>query len=176
MICGAALPLCKSLYGLCVTAGIHLLQQGSFGGLPGFLIIIEADEVDYITCTEDVARAKAVVQRADRSKIFGVNIKTIYAGGFRTTPIDAVQSTLQNQTIYYQKEAYTLSNPAYFRTDLRLSLKKERRHLTTILSLDLQNLTGRRNVYDQQYDIVKKKVVTIYQVGLIPVLNYKVEF
>lgn len=115
-------------------------------------------------------------QRADRSKIFGVNIKTIYAGGFRTTPIDAVQSMLQNQTIIYQKEAYTLSNPAYFRTDLRLSLKKERRHLTTILSLDLQNLTGRRNVYDQQYDIVKKKVVTIYQVGLIPVLNYKVEF
>ncbi|HEY4209090.1 MAG TPA: TonB-dependent receptor, partial [Puia sp.] len=115
-------------------------------------------------------------QRDDRSKIFGINIKTIYAGGYRTTPIDAAQSALQDRTIYYQKQAYTLSNPAYFRTDLRLSLKKERRHLTTILSLDFQNLTGRRNVYDQQYDIVKKKVVTVYQVGLIPVLNYKVEF
>ena len=113
---------------------------------------------------------------AGKSKTFGVNIRTIYAGGYRDTPINEPASAEEGTTVYYQKLAYTLQNPAYLRTDLRLSLKKDFRHHTSTLSLDLQNVTGRRNIYDQQYDNVKKQVVNLYQVGLIPVLNYKVEF
>jgi hypothetical protein len=115
-------------------------------------------------------------RNADRPKTFGINIKTIYAGGFRTTPIDVRQSAQQGTTVYLQKQAYTLQKPDYFRTDLRLSMKKDYRHLTTTLSLDVQNLTNNKNIYDQFYDTVKKSVVNIYQTGLIPVLNYKVEF
>ncbi len=111
-----------------------------------------------------------------KAKTFGVNIKLIYAGGYRNTPIDEEQSAQQEKTVYYQKLAYTLQNPAYFRADLRLSLKKDYHKITTTLSLDLQNLTGNRNVYDQEYDPVQGKVVNTYQVGLLPILNYKVEF
>lgn len=114
--------------------------------------------------------------RSGKTKTFGVNIRVIAAGGYRTTPINLAQSQLEGTTVYYQKQAYTGQNPGYFRTDLRLSLKKDYRHLTTILSLDLQNMTGRQNIYDQYYDIVKKQVVNIYQAGLIPILNYKIEF
>lgn len=113
---------------------------------------------------------------ADRSKTFGINIKTICAGGYRTTPIDIAQSELQGTTEYVQQQAYTLQNTPYFRADLRLSLKKDYKHLTTILSLDIQNLTNHKNIFDQSYDIVKKQIVTDYQTGLIPVLNYKIEF
>jgi len=49
-------------------------------------------------------------------------------------------------------------------------------HLTTTLSLDLQNVTNNKNIHSQQYDIVKGKVTNVYQVGLIPVLNYRIEF
>jgi hypothetical protein len=116
------------------------------------------------------------LDKAGKKKVFGVNIKLIYAGGYRDSPIDEAASALEAKTVYYQKEAYTLQNPAYFRADLRLSLKKDYRHVTTTLSLDLQNLTGTRNIYDQQYDPFQGKIVNIYQTGLIPVLNYKVEF
>lgn len=116
------------------------------------------------------------LKQEGKTKTFGVNIKWVFAGGYRTTPIDASQSRIQEKTVYLQKDAYTGQNPAYFRADLRLSLKKDYRHLTTTLSLDLQNLTNNKNIYDQQYDIVKGKVTNIYQVGLIPVLNYRVEF
>ncbi|HTJ14919.1 MAG TPA: TonB-dependent receptor [Dinghuibacter sp.] len=114
--------------------------------------------------------------RANRTRTFGINIRTIWAGGYWNTPVDPVQSALQGTTIYFQQQAYTRQNPAYFRTDLRLSLKKDRPHLTTTLSLDLQNVTNRQNVYDVEYDPFQHKVVTDYQTGLIPVLNYKVEF
>ena len=116
------------------------------------------------------------LDKAGKKKAFGVNVKLIYAGGYRNTPIDEPASAAEEQTVYFQKLAYTLQNPAYFRADLRLSLKKDYRHMTTTLSLDLQNLTGNKNIYDQEYDPFQGKVINLYQTGLIPVLNYKVEF
>ncbi|MEI9910611.1 MAG: TonB-dependent receptor [Bacteroidota bacterium] len=51
-----------------------------------------------------------------KSKVIGVNIKTIYAGGLRTTPIDLAASRQAGYTVFKEKEAYSLQNPAYFRT------------------------------------------------------------
>ena len=113
---------------------------------------------------------------ANKLKTFGINIKTIYAGGYRTTPIDNEKSVQEGYTIYREELAYSLQNPAYFRTDLRLSIKWNRRKVTSTLSLDIQNLTNRLNFYNQQFDEEKGNVITNYQAGLIPILNYKIEF
>ncbi len=106
----------------------------------------------------------------------GINIKTVYAGGYRTTPIDVEQSQQLGYTVYKDKEAFSLQNSAYMRADMRISMKWNKRHLTSTLSLDIQNLTGRQNVSDSYYDATENKVVTTHQTGLIPVLNYIVEF
>lgn len=111
-----------------------------------------------------------------KSKIFGVNLKTIYAGGLRTTPIDFAASQQQGYTVFQEKEAYTLQNAAYFRADIGISMKWNRKKLTSTLSLDIQNVTNRLNVFGQWYDEEKNKIVTSYQTGLIPILNYKIEF
>jgi hypothetical protein len=111
-----------------------------------------------------------------KSKTVGISVKTIVAGGFRNTPIDIAASRQRGYTIYKEKEAYSLQNPAYFRTDLRLSIKCNRRYFTSTLSLDIQNITNRLNVFSQSYDSEKNKVITNYQNGLIPILNYKIEF
>jgi hypothetical protein len=112
---------------------------------------------------------------ADKRRTFGINIKTILAGGFRNTPIDLAKSQQQGYAVYRLKEAFTVQNDAYFRTDLRVSIKWNRKNLTSTLSLDLQNLTNRQNVYNIVYDRFKKTLKTNYQTGLIPILNYKVE-
>jgi outer membrane receptor protein involved in Fe transport len=111
-----------------------------------------------------------------KSKTFGVNLKTIYAGGLRNTPIDFDASQLQGYTVFKEKEAYTLQNAAYFRADIGISMKWNRKHFTSTLSLDIQNVTNRLNVFGQWYDSEKNKIVTSYQTGLIPILNYKIEF
>src|SRR5678816_977509 len=87
-----------------------------------------------------------------KSKIFGLNVKTIYAGGLRTTPIDIDQSRINGYAVFIQKEAYTLQNPSYFRTDLRISYKWNRSKRTNTLSFDFQNITNRHNVYNQWFD------------------------
>jgi ribosomal protein S8 len=113
---------------------------------------------------------------ASKLRTFGINIKTIYAGGYRSTPINEQQSIEQGYTIYREDEAFSLQNPAYFRTDLRLSMKWNKRKLTRTISLDVQNITNRLNFYNQQFDPRKGTIITNKQTGLIPVLNYKIEF
>ena len=111
-----------------------------------------------------------------KSKVFGINIKTIYAGGLRTNPIDVEASKERGYTVFVKGREYDVKNPSYFRTDLRLSLKWNRNKRTNTLSLDIQNLTNRQNVYSQWFDKNAGKVVYSYQNGLIPIINYKVEF
>jgi hypothetical protein len=111
----------------------------------------------------------------NKRKTFGVNIKTIFAGGFRTTPIDLEKSVIKQYSVFKDKDAYSLRNPSYFRTDLRVSMKWNRKHLTSTLSLDIQNVTNRLNVYNESFDKEEGKIVYNYQNGLIPILNYKVE-
>jgi hypothetical protein len=113
---------------------------------------------------------------ANKLRTFGVGIKTIYAGGYRSTPIDRERSMLEGYTIYKEEQAYSIQNPAYFRADLKVSMKWNRRKVTSTLSLDIQNLTNRLNFYNQSFDEQKGAVVTNYQTGLIPILNYKIEF
>ncbi|HEU4472353.1 MAG TPA: TonB-dependent receptor [Flavisolibacter sp.] len=113
---------------------------------------------------------------ANKLRTFGINIKSIYSGGLRTTPIDLDRSVSAGYGIYQEKLAFTEQNPDYFRTDLRVSMKWNRKRLTSTLSLDIQNVTNRLNVFGNYYDADKQEVKTIYQNGLIPVLNYKVEF
>jgi hypothetical protein len=114
--------------------------------------------------------------KASQRKTYGINVKTIYAGGLRTTPIDYAASLAAGYAVYNNAAANSLQNPAYFRTDIRFSVKWNKKHLTSTLSLDIQNLTNRLNVYNQSYDETKNQIVTNYQLGILPILNYKVEF
>lgn len=107
---------------------------------------------------------------------WGIHLKTVLAGGQRRTPIDEEQSRALGYTVFDDDRAFAIKNPAYFRTDLRLSMQWNRRKHSSTLSLDIQNLTNRLNVYNQWYDADKGEVVTNFQTGLIPVLNWKIEW
>lgn len=107
---------------------------------------------------------------------FGVNLKFIYMGGFRETPIDLAASKQAGYTIYRESEAYSLQLPAYYRGDLRVSMKWNRQHHTSTLSLDVQNLTNRLNRWGRGYDAFSGELKDYYMTGIIPVLNYKIEF
>lgn len=113
---------------------------------------------------------------AGQKRVLGINFKIIYSGGYRTTPIDLPASQQEGYTIYKEKEAFSLQNEAYFRPDCRISIKWNRTRLTSTLSLDIQNMINRKNISNQSYDLLKNTTVTNYQNGIIPVLNYKVEW
>jgi len=108
--------------------------------------------------------------------VFGLNIRTIYTGGFWTTPIDIEKSIELGETRYIESLAYTEQLPDYFRTDFRISLKRNRTKSTSTLSLDLQNVTNHKNLGGQYYDAQSGEVEKWYMLPLLPVLSYKIEF
>jgi hypothetical protein len=111
----------------------------------------------------------------DRNTL-GINIKLTYTGGFRETPVDVATSRERAETVRFDELAYTNKLPDYFRTDVRFSWKKNRPRSTRTLSLDIQNVTNRQNVFGTSFDPQTGDTRTFYQVGLLPVLSYKVAF
>jgi TonB dependent receptor/Carboxypeptidase regulatory-like domain/TonB-dependent Receptor Plug Domain len=123
----------------------------------------------------NIVAGKEYVSKNQR-RTFGINIKLMYQGGFRETPIDLQKSKEAGSAKYFEKQAFTVQLPAYYRSDIRVSMKWNRKNLTSTLSLDLQNVTNRLNVFGRFYDPLKQEIITTNQIGLIPILNYKIEF
>lgn len=111
-----------------------------------------------------------------KNNVLGINLKTTYMGGYRTTPIDLAASRSQGQTVWIDAQTNQDKLDAYFRSDVRVSWKRNKNGFTSTLSLDLQNAANRQNVYNHFFDSNLNEIRTVYQLPLIPVLNYRVEF
>ncbi len=111
-----------------------------------------------------------------KHRIIGINIKTIYSGGLRNTPIDYEASVASGETEYIDSRAYELQAKNYFRTDFKISLKRNKARSTSTWSLEFQNVTNHKNEAGQYYDPLTGKTKTSYQAPLIPILSYKVDF
>ncbi|HEV8512893.1 MAG TPA: TonB-dependent receptor [Cyclobacteriaceae bacterium] len=112
----------------------------------------------------------------NKNRVFGLNIRTIWTGGFRTTPIDVEKSMQAHETKYFESQMFEVQLPDYFRADLRVSLKRNRAKTTTTLALDLMNATNHQNLGGQYFDPLSGKIKSWYQLGLLPVISYRIEF
>jgi hypothetical protein len=124
----------------------------------------------------NVTAGKEWTLRGTKSRTLGFNVKSMFVGGYRVTPIDLEASIAEGTTRFKTDSLYTNKNPDYYRLDIRVSLKRNYKKVTTTLALDLQNSTNRKNVGGQYYDAHTGKIKYWYQAPLIPVLSYRVEF
>jgi hypothetical protein len=111
-----------------------------------------------------------------KGRILGFNIKVVYAGGFRYTPVDLAASVASGETSYITAETNTKRNPDYFRLDVRIDLKRNFKRLTSVVALDVQNATNRNNVGGQYFDAKTGSVKYYYLLKIIPIVSYKLEF
>jgi hypothetical protein len=111
-----------------------------------------------------------------QNNLIGLNIRTVWAGGNRYTPIDLERSRQEGKAVLVESQRLALKADDYFRADLRVSYRKNKPKASHIVSLDVQNVTNRLNMYRQYYDKEKMVVAKNTQAGLIPFLNYRIEF
>jgi hypothetical protein len=116
------------------------------------------------------------VTKKGKNKVFGVNLRAIYQGGFLEQPIDVDASAAANRTVYAPGATYSERLPDYFRLDLRIVFKRNKEHYTRTFGIDIQNALNTQNVAFRAWDFVENEVVTRYQLGLIPLLSYRLEF
>ncbi|WP_031525995.1 TonB-dependent receptor [Dyadobacter crusticola] len=169
---GLELTIEKSL-----TGGIYLmsttsLYQSKYTGRDG----IERSSRFNGQFVQNLLAGKEWKVGKNKTNVFAANIKLLAAGGNMTTPIDLEKSRKEGRTERDWSRSYSEQLPHYFRSDLRVSYTKNRRRTASTISLDLQNVSNRLNAFDRYYDKKEDRVKLITQVGLIPVLNYRLEF
>jgi hypothetical protein len=111
-----------------------------------------------------------------KNRIWGVNVRLTWLGGYRETPVDAVASEKEKITVYNESKAWSVKQKDYIRPDLRVYFKKSKTKNSRTFSIDIQNVMNRQNESFNYYDTYLKKVVRKYQLGLLPLINYRWEF
>jgi hypothetical protein len=110
------------------------------------------------------------------NNVLSLNVRSMLRGGYRTVPIDLAQSRQLGEEVRLYDQAFETKAPDYFRIDFGASYRRNKPNWSWIVSLNLQNATNRSNIWDQYYNTESGKLENINLVGLLPVLNYKVEF
>jgi hypothetical protein len=104
-----------------------------------------------------------------KGKFLSLNLKLTTIGGKPLTPVDFALSQQRGRTVYRNDQAFSQRQDAYFRTDIKLSYRKEYQKSTLEISLDLQNVTNNQNIFMQSYNPRTNTVVTQYQQAFFPV-------
>lgn len=111
-----------------------------------------------------------------RGNAIALDLKITYAGNKRYVPIDLDASRLAGYTVYQEKMAYETRYPDYFRTDVKFTFRLQSRKITQEWVLDIQNITDHQNVFLERYDPLTGNISTTYQMGLWPMVQYRVLF
>lgn len=111
-----------------------------------------------------------------KEKTLGLNTRIVYLGGMRATPIDVMASQAANTTIFIESLAYSEQLGDYTKIDFRIYYKTNKPNRTSTLALDIQNLTNAQNIAFNYFDTEAGEIITKYQLGLIPLLTYRLEF
>jgi hypothetical protein len=112
-----------------------------------------------------------------KSKMFlTVDAKSTLNGGRRYSEILLNESIAAGFTLRDTENAFEKVYPYYWRTDLRLGFKVYGKKVTQEWAVDLQNIANRKNVFTQDFDAPTQSIFTTYQIGFLPIVQYRIYF
>jgi len=106
----------------------------------------------------------------------GFDLKSTLAGGRRFTPIDLEASNLIGREVRRTDELFEGQHPNFFRFDFKTTVKLNGKRTTQKWSVDLQNLTGQQNVFQEGYNSATGNIGYVYQRGFFPNVQYSITF
>ncbi len=110
------------------------------------------------------------------NNIIGINAKTLLNGGKRGTPIDLEAFDQSGVITILENQRNTIQFEDYFRLDTSIYYRINKPKAAHIISLDIQNLTNRDNVDTQVFNPETRTLEPEFQLNLLPLLNYRIEF
>ena len=117
-------------------------------------------------------------KKQDKRATWGGNLAVIIAGGIRQAPINIPTSQFNTDffDFFNYFEGLTERAASYFRPDFRIYRRLFHKKITSTLALDIQNVIGNTNDGDLYFDVVQEEVVRRAQLGIIPVISYRLEW
>ena len=116
--------------------------------------------------------------RTKHNSVWQAGLKILYNGGTPTSPLAAVQTGDVQYPTLDQLHPFTLTTPAYFRPDLKISYRKDNKKTAYTINLEMQNFIGQTNVNGliRNYDPTTNSWVYRQQSGLIPLVSFQLDF
>lgn len=108
--------------------------------------------------------------------------KITYEGGRLYSPADVAASNAKGDYVIIDSLRNTLQFKPYFRADVKLGIRANRKKLTHEFAIDLINILGTKNVLSLSYssDLAAQgnpnPFFTQYQLGFLPIFYYKIDF
>ncbi len=167
--------------------GVELTLEKFFSKNYYFLSTVSLFESTY-EGSDGVQRSTAfdgnLVANLLAGKEFSINEKNAitldtrltYALGNKYTALDLEASRDLGLEVRQDEFAYEERFPDYFRHDFKIGYRRNGKRITQTFSVDLQNLTNRRNIFLTSYDNRLQNEKTTYQRGFFPNVEYKVLF
>jgi hypothetical protein len=103
-------------------------------------------------------------------------VKFTLAGGARFTPIDLEASALAKQAVYIDESAYSEQFEPYYRLDVSMTFRMSRGRVTQEFLASCQNVTDKKNPLYNQYNPDENRLVNVNQLGIYPLLQYRILF
>lgn len=128
---------------------------------------------NYLT---NVVAGKEFPLGKNKNSALVVNFRGTYGGGQWYTPIDEDLSREAGYTIRKWDAAYSERRDDYMRFDLKISFRRNKRKTTRVWEIDIQNVTNTLNVTGDYWNDSDQTIETYTQMGILPVLNYRIEF
>lgn len=112
----------------------------------------------------------------NKNNLFGMNAKLIYAGGRKYSPVLEEESLRLDEEIIDQSRINTLTADPYIRVDFSSSYRINRKKVSHLIILDIQNILNRENTVGMHYNFSKRIIEAQKWTGIIPTINYRIEF
>jgi hypothetical protein len=109
-----------------------------------------------------------------KQNILGINSKFVYRGGFRYTPIDKEATATEGEIVLDYSKYNEEHAPDFIRFDIGLNFRRNNTGYSWIFSLDIQNILNRPNTLG--FEEGDDELEPIVGQGLIPILNFRIEF
>lgn len=108
----------------------------------------------------------------------GINVKYVFRGGYRYTPVNEKKSLKSKRIIYDNGNYYEGQLPDFRRLDAGINFRRNHNRYSWIIMLDIQNASNNRNVFRRRFSWENGGIVSsdVLSLGIIPVFNFRVEF
>lgn len=105
-----------------------------------------------------------------------IDFKTSVAGGKRYTPVDFESSRQAGETKYIDYEAFSKQFDPFFKSDIKLGFRLNGKRTSQEWQFYVENFTNHKNVLMQVFSRTKNEVRNTYQLGVFPMVLYRIHF
>ncbi|UCH13011.1 MAG: TonB-dependent receptor, partial [Bacteroidales bacterium] len=116
------------------------------------------------------------IGKPSKGRTLSFDTKAALIGGIRYTPIDLEQSIIQEREVRQETKPFSEKGSDIFKLDISVSLRRNKKRTTRELKLEIQNVTNSQGLVTQYYNSRKKEIEDSYQLPILPVISYKIDF